>query len=151
MAARNKADIHMIRQILITGAVTTGGKQRESLYALIEKLSKRYANKVYSPIDTMQFQGTDKERYERALSLVKTSDLLVAEVTIPSVGQGMEIQEACRMSKPLIVVVEENSKVSGLLLGIPNLHEVVRYTNLDDLERGLNRSLEKLSKTAGRS
>ena len=134
----------MMRQVLITGTVTSGGGERRPLYAALVATCQPYAERVYSPLDTMELQGSNKERYQRAIELVSTSDLVIAEASVPSTGQGIEIQEACRRNVPLIVLAKAGSKVSGLVLGTPVLREVIHYDDLEQLQQALKERLETL-------
>jgi|SRR5579859_2291548 len=132
-----------MKQILITGSVTNEGSNRIRLYTKLVETCHGFAEHVYSPLDTMKFQGSDKERYQRAITLISTSNLVIAEVSTPSTGQGMELQEACRHNIPVIALAEDNSKVSGLVLGLPSLLSVIYYSDPVTLLAALISVLEK--------
>jgi hypothetical protein len=131
-----------MQQIVITGAVTSGGADRTALYSTLVEICQPHAKKVYSPLDVMVFRGTNEERYQRAVTLVESADLLIAESSLPSTGQGIDIQEANRDGVPILILAEKNSKVSGLVLGSPMIKAVIYYDDIDHLKRVLD---EKLS------
>ncbi len=94
-----------------------------------------------SPIDTKNFQGSDSERYKKALEKVQNADLIIGEQSKPSTGQGMEIRECAILEKPLIVVAKKGNKVSGLVKGCPITEEIIFYQDLEDLKTKLKNSI----------
>lgn len=62
-----------------------------------------------SPVQVEQF-------YKRNLNNVRESDVMIALVDEPSIGLGMEIQEAIAMGKPLICLHHEDRTISRLLV-----------------------------------
>ena len=135
----------MLKQILITGSVTSAGHDNAPLYKELVSLCKSYANLVYSPLDTINFRGSDKERYQRAIKIVGSTDLMIAEMTVPSTGQGIELQEAFHKKVPVIVLASKYSKVSGLVLGAPNVKNVVYYENMRGLKETLKDILDDIT------
>lgn len=115
------------------------------LYNSIIEVSGEFAKIVKSPIDTVNFSGTDKERYKRAFQLVKNSDLIISEQSHPSTGQGMEIRECTILNKPLIIVVKEGNTISGLVKACPNIKEIIYYKNLKNLKIKLKESILSLN------
>ena len=129
-------------KILITGAVANADEESKHLYKMIIELCKEYSNVIYSPIDTMQFKGTNAERYKRAMELLQSTNFIIAEMSVTSTGQGMELQEAVRLNIPIIIVAKENSKISGLILGTEKVMDVIYYKDIKDLEEKLSNSLK---------
>jgi hypothetical protein len=134
----------VLDQIFLTGAVTTGGHERIELYTALADVCRRFTRRIHTPLDTMAFRGSDEERYRQAMSWVSTSKLIVAEATLPSTGQGMELQEACRNDIPVIVVHEAAATVSGLVRGLPMLREIISYRDADEASRRLADCLSQL-------
>ena len=121
-----------MKNILILGALPKK-KEDEELYNVMIEVCEKFG-KVKSPINTANFKGSDKEKYERAFKLVKEADLVIGEQSNASTGQGMEIRECAILSKPLIVVAKEGSKVSSLVKGCPVTKEIIYYNDLEDLK-----------------
>ena len=128
-------------KILILGALPKN-KEKEELYNSIIKVCEKFSDDISSPIDTAKFEGSNKERYNRAFEKVKEADLIIGEQSEPSTGQGMEIRETANLKKPLIVVAKQGSKVSGLVKGCPILKEIVYYDNVSDLKEKLEKVLK---------
>ncbi len=131
--------------ILILGALPKT-EQDFLLYQSISDTAQDFATRVKSPIDTVNFKGSNQEKYNRAFRLVKESDLIIGEQSNPSTGQGMEIREAAILNKPLIVVAKSGSKISGLVKSCPITKEIFYYDNIDDLKSKLKKSLQKIKK-----
>ncbi len=120
--------------IMITGTITTAGEESLKIYQiLVEELSK-YANNIYSPIDTIKFKGSNEQMYERVMNLLKNTDLVIAEMSSPSTGQGMELQEAVRLNIPIIVIAKNGSKISSTVLGSGKIKKVVFYDEKEEIK-----------------
>jgi len=123
-------------KILILGKLPED-EEKKKLYESIINVCKDFVEEISSPIDTAEFKGNDKERYERAFEKVKESDLIIGEQSEPSTGQGMEIREAAVLNKPLVVIAKTGSKISGLIKGCPALKEIIYYDDIEDLKSKL--------------
>lgn len=126
-------------EILILG--TLPEKIGDTVYMTYETLTKvceKFADRVYSPIDTFEFQG---DLFKRALEKVETADLIIGEQTHPSTGQGFELGYAYSHSTPFIIVAKKDSKISGSMKDNPNLRTVIQYSNFDSLKTSLNEYL----------
>ncbi len=128
-------------KILIIGKLPDDVQTR-ILYEGIIRIVKDYAFDIRSPIDTAEFEGSDEERYERAFDTLKGADLVIAEVSEPSTGQGMEIGEAINLGKKIIVIARKGSKVSGLIKGCPDLGEIIYYRLVEDLKEDLRARID---------
>lgn len=126
---------------LIIGALPET-EERRRLYESMISVCRNFSEEIKTPIGTMNFQGTEKERYERAFYSVKEAEIIIADMSEPSTGQGMEIRESTIINKPLIVTAKENSKVSGLVKSCPNLKRIIYYSGLEDLKGKLRNSLK---------
>ncbi len=106
-------------------------------YESIIKISERFFEEIYSPIDTKKFRWTDSERFERAISVVKKSDLIIWELSQASTGQWIEIWIAYNLETPIVIIAKTNSKISGLIKWNPFVKEIIFYESIDDLEKKL--------------
>lgn len=130
-----------INEILILGALPKT-EERKKLYESIITICKDYTKNINSPIDTANFKGNDQEKYERALQKVRDASLIIGEQSEPSTGQGMEVEYAATLNKPVVVVAESGSKVSGLIKGCPAVKDIIMYDSMNDLESKLTQFLE---------
>jgi nucleoside 2-deoxyribosyltransferase len=77
---------------------------------------------------------SNKEIHDRDLQWIVESDLLVAEVTIPSLGVGYEIGRAIEMGKPVLCLYRSGSEftVSAMIAGSDDV-EMQYYQNLEEV------------------
>lgn len=120
-------------RVLITGSVLASNKESVEIYQKIADTVDRDKYLVSSPLDTMKFSGNDKERYQRAMNLLKDTRCVVADVSIVSAGQGMELQEAANLNIPILVIAKSGSKVSGLIKGCRAVKKIIFYDEIDNI------------------
>lgn len=123
-----------MKNILITGSVQNSNEESKKIYEDLVNLCLANNFNVSSPLDTMLFTGNDKERYQRALSLVESSNFMIAEMSIPSVGQGMELMHAINNNLPILIIAKNNSKISGLIKGSQKVLDILYYDVIDDIK-----------------
>lgn len=119
--------------ILITGSVMNSNTESVNIYNELISLIDKEQYDVISPLDTMQFTGTDQARYERAIQILSKTSLMIAELSNVSTGQGMEIQQAAILGIPILVIAKNGSKVSGLVKGCPVVKDIVFYKDVRDI------------------
>jgi len=78
---------------------------------------------------------SDKEIHDRDLQWIVESDLLVAEVTVPSLGVGYEIGRAIEMGKPVLCLFQEESEytISAMISGSDSV-EMNYYQSLEEVK-----------------
>lgn len=93
-----------------------------------------------SPVDDMRtLFNFDKKA-------VESSDIVVAEVSYPSHGVGMEIMHAIHIKKPVVAIAMEDKIVSRMVQGVDyDKFQFIRYKNLEDLEKKLARLIAQLT------
>ncbi len=123
-----------IENIMITGSITSAGEESLEIYEILVQELIPYANKIYSPIDTIEFKGTNEEMYIRTMKILQETDLVIAEMSSPSTGQGMELQEAVRLNIPIIIVAKKGSKISSTVLGSGKIKDTLFYNNKEEIK-----------------
>jgi len=126
-----------MREVLILGALPQTVEKRR-LYESLTKFLCNYTEEVSSPIDTLEFRGSGKEKYKRAFQKVRSADLIISEQSEPSIGQGMEIREAEIQNKPIVVIAKNRSTICGLIPSSPAVKKIIFYNSLKDLESTLS-------------
>jgi hypothetical protein len=78
---------------------------------------------------------SEQEIWHRDLGWVKQADVVIAEVTNPSLGVGYEIAKAEEWGKPVLVLFRSSSgrKLSAMIAGSPVV-QLVEYETADELE-----------------
>lgn len=98
-----------------------------------------YINKIYNPIknsslsksNTFYLPHEDKNNVIDSKDLIKNSDLVIAEVSLPSTGQGIELGWANYSKTPIVCIYEKGSKISSSLKFITK--NFIEYENSNDI------------------
>ena len=118
-----------------------GGREDEQLYRDLISAMQRFGTvlteHIAHPRD-IEMGMTDREVYDRDMAWLVQSDVVVAEVTTPSLGVGYELAWAEHHGKPVLCLFRPSSgrRLSAMLAG-PGV-TVVEYETVDQaLERVL--------------
>jgi hypothetical protein len=115
--------------------------------SLIAKVIAETGNEITSPWVLGPIEADRPERldvFQRDKSGAESCDILVADVSEPSVGVGMEIMAVHKAGKKIILVVRRGNITSRMLMHMQP-KEVVEYDDDSSLVRGLERALRRLS------
>lgn len=129
--------------ILITGSVMNSNEESVNIYKTLLSMIDMEKYKVSTPLDTMKFKGNDYERYERAMNLLQDTNLMIAEMSNISTGQGMELQQAVILNIPILVVAKRESKISGLVKGCKNVKNIIYYDNINDISNDIKEFIKE--------
>lgn len=111
-----------------------------------------YENELYKPIKesdlsrTHQFflphepQNADTD----AVTELKHTDILVAEASYPSTGQGIELAQAKAAGVPIVCFYKAGTKTSSSLRFVTD--KIIEYTDMPDLFVKLQAELDELAK-----
>ena len=109
-----------------------------------------YKNKLYLPLRNSSLnKGYDfflphEKELLNTREIIQNSDLVIAEASYPSTGQGIELVWAYEARIPIICVYKITAKISDSLKTVTD--EFIEYENADDLLRKLSIALIKLKK-----
>ena len=123
------------KNIMITGAITSGGEDNLKTYEILVEELTQYTKNIYSPMDTIKFKGTNEEMYTRVMKMLEETDLVIAEMSSPSTGQGMELQEAVRLNIPIIIIAQKGSKISSTVLGSGKIKATFFYESKEEIKK----------------
>ena len=109
-------------KIYFSSAVRAG-RQDVEIYAEVVKLLKKYGEVLTERNADPNFFGetsiSDEEIFERDMAWLRSADVLVAEVTTPSLGVGYEIASVLNLGKPVIALYREipGKRLSAMISG----------------------------------
>ena len=86
-----------------------------------------------------------KDIFKRDINTIDTSDVLIADISYPSLGVGFEIAYALFRNKPVIAFCKKDrfNKTSALIRGISwNNFTIVVYNNINTLIIEIKKRLE---------
>jgi len=145
--------------VYISGALTVMDEAlRRRLRERYEAIGVMVAKKgfgYYCPHEhsdpTMAAELTPQDVDEIDRMAVTRSALVIAEVSLPSHGPGIEIEMANKSSRPVMLLVEKGKRVSRLVLGNPAVIATIQYTTTEDLEFKLGVELVALRERVHKS
>jgi len=85
-------------------------------------------------------QLTELDVFQRDTEGVRKCDVLVAEVSQPSHGVGMEIMLAYTLKKGVVCLYKRGKRLSWMIKGLPNA-KLVEYETVEDLKTKLTKVL----------
>jgi 2'-deoxynucleoside 5'-phosphate N-hydrolase len=125
-----------------------GGRQLAGRYRMMIEWLKTYGH-VFTEhvgddgmIATQDGSLTDREIHDRDLAWIVASDLVIAEVSAPSLGVGYEIARALQLGKPVWCMYHTDTEttLSAMISGCSEL-KVIRYVQPEDLLDRMQRFL----------
>lgn len=125
-----------------------GGRDDQALYADVIKLLRDYGTVVTEHIGDANLtlggeNAPDKEIHDRDIEWLRSSDVIVAEVTVPSLGVGYEIGRCVEWGKKIVCLYRPTAggKLSGMIAGAPGV--IVReYRDISELPAIFNELLK---------
>lgn len=125
--------------IYFAGAIR-GGREKVNDYVKIVNKLQEIGNVLTTHVaDTnLSNRGENnlslKEIYDRDVEWLKSSDLIVAEISIPSLGIGYELGLAESLGKKVICLYDVNSnKTLSAMIGGNDSFEIVKYNSIDEI------------------
>jgi hypothetical protein len=128
-------------RIYLAAAMTNAGRDLDAIRTLLDCLEddghEVPTRHVASPLGREAEQDiTDGVLARRDLDWVAGCDALIAEVSTPSHGVGVEVATAVACGKPVLLAYRRGLAISRLLLGLPGV-EVLAYSGPVDVRDGV--------------
>jgi nucleoside 2-deoxyribosyltransferase len=104
----------------------TGGREFEPVYQLITQALTEDAHDVLTAhlaetgVAAQEAGMRPSDVYSRDVNWIRESDVLIAEVSVPSHGVGYEIGFALGLGKPVLALYQQGRKVSKMISGNPD-------------------------------
>ncbi|MBI1327936.1 MAG: nucleoside 2-deoxyribosyltransferase [Alphaproteobacteria bacterium] len=122
------------------GGSIRGGRQDKALYLQIIDLLKEYGPVLTEHVGEKTLSELGEHMvaesfiYQRDMDWIKECDVLVAEVTQPSLGVGYEIREAEMLGKRILCLyrAQDGRSLSAMVRGSPHL-TVKHYSDIADI------------------
>ncbi|MCX6756001.1 MAG: nucleoside 2-deoxyribosyltransferase [Candidatus Nomurabacteria bacterium] len=136
-------------KIYFSGSIR-GGRGHQAWYDYIVKqisnygevLSEFVADKSLTSYGTSNM--TDEEIYNRDVRLIEECDIVIADVTNPSLGVGYEIAYAEKINKKIycLYLKSDNKKISAMISGNKNC-EIYPYTSESEITEIIKNIFDK--------
>jgi len=131
-------------------ASISGGRGDQAIYQQIVDLLKAHGTVMTEHFASAALTSageslSDRAIHDRDIDWLKSADVLVAEVSTPSLGVGYEIGRAVEWGKRIICLhrPSPDRRLSGMIAGSPGV-EVHAYESADDLREIFVTSLRAL-------
>lgn len=145
--------------IYVAGSLRHTPKEWWKIYEKIGNLCKELGFSVHVPhTDTVKDVGTTvnsihdpnldmkvrADVYKRNYKAISEAKLIIAEVTNPSTGTGVEIGFALKLNKPIICLAQRNVDLTSMVLGPAHIGSIdmIRYKDEEDALQQLKVLLE---------
>ena len=109
--------------IYFAGSIRGGRDEADNYLKIIDHLTQ-YGEVLTEHVGLKNIEKNDQKNtdsyiFQRDISWLKTSDLMIADVTVPSLGVGYEIGFAERLNIPILCIYNPNStkSLSAMVLG----------------------------------
>ena len=117
----------------------TGGREFESVYQTIVEALVQDGHQVptahlaESDVGAVEAVLDPQAVYSRDVDWIRASEVLIAEVSVPSHGVGYEIGFALGIGKPVLALYQQGRKVSKMISGNTDVHLLVKaYQNSEE-------------------
>src|SRR5689334_5160815 len=123
--------------VYFAGSIRGGRADRETYLGIIERLRAHatvLTEHIGDPALTDRGEPqSDREIHDRDLAWIRSADVLIAEVTTPSLGVGYEIARALGWGKPVLCLFRAGDRrLSAMIAG--SGATVREYRTVDDLD-----------------
>jgi 2'-deoxynucleoside 5'-phosphate N-hydrolase len=109
----------------------------QSLIAYISSFGEVLTEHVgYASLSDKGDDGPDDRHiYERDMAWLTSSDVVIAEVSVPSLGVGYELGYAVALKKPVLCLhrLESGRRLSAMVAGSPHI-QAVEYGSIEEAE-----------------
>ena len=130
-------------KIYFAGSIR-GGRDDAEIYSQIIEFLQGYGQVLTEHVGKKDLNAmgestlSDKQIHDRDMKWLLESDLMVAEVTNPSLGVGYEIGRAIEANKKIFCLFRKISKnrLSAMISGAKHVN-IINYDNLNSLEKKL--------------
>lgn len=123
-----------MKSIYFAGSIR-GGRQDAGIYKqLIDELKNHGAVLTeHIGAKEVSFELSNRHIHDRNLKWLSNSDILVAEVTTPSLGVGYEIGRAVTLGKPVVCLYRKggDAQLSAMIAGLADV-QMFHYSNLEE-------------------
>lgn len=129
-------------KIYFAGSIR-GGRDDAEIYSQIIEFLQGYGEVLTEHVGKKDLNSmgestlSDKQIHDRDIKWLLESDLIVAEVTNPSLGVGYEIGRAIEAEKKIICLYRESDKkLSAMISGSKNI-DTIKYYQLEDIKKAI--------------
>lgn len=138
--------------IYFCGSIT-GGRRKKAVYKELINYCMNYGEVLTKHVGSVGISGENTSRnvYTRDMYWLDNSDVVIAEVTQPSLGVGMEIEHAIRNKSgiPILCLFDMNivKPISKMILTCPYV-KLVGYSDISHAKKVIKDFIELYKKSS---
>ena len=136
-------------KIYFAGSIRGGRGNAEINAKIIEHL-KKYGEILTEHVGDVNLTSNGEPLgedyiYQRDMEWINQADVVVADVTLPSLGVGYEIREAEKLYKPILCLYkkQDGKKLSAMIKGSPHL-KISRYIQVEEALESVDNFFDSL-------
>lgn len=125
-------------KIYVSGSMYGGQQKIDTYKKLVDKLEEYgevLTKQIADPkaIENEKYQK-DEDIYNDLENKLENADILIAEVSVPSIGVGYEIGYASKLNKKIVAIYDKNyiDKVTTMIRGNKNIR-IIPYENISEI------------------
>ena len=108
-----------------------------------------YTNRIYNPIkksdlsksNTFFLPHEDKNKIINTKEIISNCDLVIAEVSMPATGQGIELGWADYAKTPILCIYKKGTDIRSSLKFITK--QFIEYENIEDMMKKISDFIKK--------
>jgi nucleoside 2-deoxyribosyltransferase len=138
-------------KIYFAGSIRAGREDAaiyETMIAWLRSFGEVMTGHVGNPALSEAGDDGPNDRYihDRDMAWLKSCDLVVAEVTAPSLGVGYELGWATALAKPVLCLYRPQSgRVLSAMIGGSSGIQVSAYSSMDEAKRIMEEFIKKIA------
>lgn len=125
-------------KIYVSGSMYGGQQKIDTYKKLVDKLEEYgevLTKQIADPkaIENEKYQK-DEDIYNDLENKLEKADILIAEVSVPSIGVGYEIGYASKLNKKIVAIYDKNyiDKVTTMIRGNKNI-KIIPYKDIREI------------------
>ena len=130
-------------KIYFAGSIR-GGRDDAEIYAQIIEFLQEFGEVLTEHVGEKNLNSmgesalSDKDIHDRDMGWLIDSDIIIAEVTNPSLGVGYEIGRAIELNKNIVCLyrTKTDKRLSAMIAGSENL-DIIEYEDFNSLKQQL--------------
>lgn len=134
-----------MKKIYFAGSITGGRDKQEEYLDLIEYLTE-FGQVMTKDVWNENFENQkniEESIYKRHVEWIDSSDIIIAEISVPSMGVGYELGYSEFKNKKIICLYDENSEKEPSMMISGNIkNNIIRYKNLQEVKKILKEMLQ---------
>ena len=143
-------------KIYFAGSIR-GGRDNATIYEAMVTCLKSFGEVLTEHVGDPALSETgddgpdDRFIHDRDMAWLAGCDLVVAEVSAPSLGVGYELGWATALNKPVLCLHQAISgrPISAMIAGSPGIHRVA-YSSMDEAKTIMEEFIRKTAEDSGR-